>query len=627
MNKVGRLLSAIVFQNIAALIAVGIIRSLFGVYGWWPDDRIYLLVDPMLNILIPVLLGYTGGRLLGGQRGAVVASVVTLGLVLASSVPMIIGAMIVGPLTGWLMGRLDKTLENRLPVGFELMVANLLAAVLAVVLTVVCFTYVGQTLSAGIKWLNTLMEEVIHSGWLPLAAVFIEPGKVLFFNNVMNHGILGPLGIQQAKDLGKSIFFLLESNPGPGLGMLLAYLLKTRGEQRKAVKVSIVIHSLGGIHEVYFPYVLMNPVLFLSVIAGGITGVAVFQHLDAGVVATPSPGSIFFLIALAPRDDILAVLCGVILSAAVSFVTAFFMLKSTSESPSTNMKLEELAELEGLQHVEKWESSHPVVAASMETKEKTAESDIALNAAQRRIRTIVFACDAGMASSAMGAALLKKRLKLADLAIVVKNSSVDDIPKDADLIVTHKNLTSRALRNAPEREHVSIDSFTDVAFYDNLIERLKGTATASSHSVLSENQVLLGCRAASREKAIEIVGRHMVKLGFVKLEYIEEMLQRERLLSTYIGNGVAVPHGLESGASILKPDIVIAQFPEGVPFNGETAYLVIGIAGHQEHQVQVLSSIADIVEDRETMRRLSQTDSKNDFLLSFQPQDSNPGAN
>lgn len=630
MNKFGRLLSAMVFQNIAALIAVGIIRALFGVYGWWPDDRIFLLVDPMLNYLIPLLIGYTGGRLLGGQRGGVIASVVILGLVLASSVPMIIGAMIIGPFTGWLIGRLDKALENRLPIGFELMMANLLAAILAVGLTVFCFTYVGQSLSAVIKWLNHVMEGVINSGWLPLAAIMIEPGKVLFFNNVMNHGILGPLGIQQAKDLGKSIFFLLETNPGPGLGMLAAYLLKTKGEQRNGVKLSIVIHALGGIHEVYFPYVLMNPILFLAVIAGGMTGILVFQYLDAGLVATPSPASLLLLAALAPRDDILSVLLGVAASSAISFIAACLLLKSPLDSPSKDNKLEELAELEGLQHVDKWNQdgstesafiteNHQPMVSSLREKRNNEDSINLIRSNHKRIRTIVFACDAGMASSAMGAALLKKKLKVAGLTITVKNSPVDHIPKDADLVITHKNLRQRAIQSAPDKEHFSIDSFTDAAAYDQLISRLQEEQSEPLASSLSEKQILLECAAESKEAAIEIVGRHMVRLGYVKEEYIEEMLQRERLLSTYIGNGVAVPHGLDSeSASIRKPGIIVAQFPKGVAFEKETVHILVGIAGHGEDQVNLLSAIANIVDNRHIVQQLIHTQVKADFVSLFQ---------
>jgi mannitol PTS system EIICBA or EIICB component len=629
MNKLGRLLSAMVFQNIAAMIAVGIIRSLFGVYGWWPNDRIFLLVDPMLNELIPLLLAYTGGRLLGGQRGAVVASVITLGLALASSVPMILGAMIIGPLIGWLVRELDKLLEDHLPVGFELLVSNFLCASLAVILTILSFTYVGQTLSAAIIWLNNFLQMVINSGWLPVASLVIEPAKVFFFNNVINHGVLSPLGIQQAKDLGKSIFFLMETNPGPGLGLLFAYLLKTRGEQLKTVKLTMIIHIFGGIQEVYFPFVLMNPLLFIAVIAGGMTGIAVFQYLDAGLVATPSPSSILILVALAPRGDILSVLIGVILSSLVSFGISFMILKSDSILISKDLKLGEFKQLENLQHIQVLNESKnldtkqkKVVAfkdvLSKRTTRKEETDDSGKRSELAYVRKIIFACDAGMGSSAMGAAMLKKKLKAVGLEISVDNSSVDDIPEDADLIITHKNLTQRAIYSAPSKEHVSLDSFTDISAYDRIVSRLEGITKNKNGIFITENQIFINCEADTEEEAIKLVGQHMVQLGYIKPNYIEEMLMREKIITTYIGYGIAIPHGIDSQSpSIIKSGIVIARFPKGVNFKGETANLLIGIAGKGETHVKLLSAVANVLEEPDLMQKVIHVNSKADFLSVF----------
>lgn len=476
MQKLGRLLSTMIFQNVAALIALGIIRALFGVYGWWPNQRLFLLYDPMLNVLLPLLIGYTGGRLLGGKRGGVAAAFVTFGLVLSSSVPMIIGAMAIGPLTGWLVGEVNRRLENRIPLGFELFVANFFIAVIVTVLTVFSFTYLGQWLSSGIKVLNQWMETIIYSGWLPLVALLIEPLKVFFFNNLINHGILGPLGIQQAKELGKSIFFLLESNPGPGLGVLLAYIVKTKGGQRQAAKLSSVIHFFGGIHEVYFPYVLLRPALLLAVMLGGMTGIVVFQYTDAGLVSISSPGSILFLLALSPQDGMLSVLAGVILSALVSFVVSVFLLDPAPQSPTAEMKERELSDLERLQHMDEWNVQHAKKAFRKTENPPREEASFSPGIALRKktaVRTIVFVCDAGMASSAMAAAMLKKKLKSEALDVAVKHSSIDDIPENADLIISHQNLTSRAKKVAPDREHLSIRSFTDSSFYERLVSYLR----------------------------------------------------------------------------------------------------------------------------------------------------------
>jgi mannitol PTS system EIICBA or EIICB component len=482
MNKLGRLLSAIVYQNVAALIFAGVIQALFGVYGWWPNDRISLLVDPMINNLIPVLFGYTGGRLLGGQRGAVVAATVTLGFTLASSVPVIIGSMLIGPFVGWLIAWIDKKMENRLPTGSELLLQNVIAAIIAIVLTVFCFTYVGQAFSDMIKVLNRILEIVVNSGWLPLLSLIIEPAKVFFFNNVINYGILGPIGIQQTKDMGKSIFFLLESNPGPGIGMLFAYLLHAKREQRRHIRNVLFIHGFGGIHEVYFPFVLMQPRLFLSIIAGGIAGIGVFQYFDVGLVSIPSPGSVLVLAALSPHDDLPFVLIGVFISAILSFATACLLLRiDRKKLHDPAIHTQTLDEIQVLQNLYRFEGIAPVQSSPQSTQTQ---------APQRPIRHVVFACDAGLGSSSMGAAFLKKKLKAFNLDIHVSHASVDEIPVGADLVITHKNLTARARERAPKCEHMSVDSFTDMNLYDSLVERLttqKSNSPESRKEDLSED--------------------------------------------------------------------------------------------------------------------------------------------
>jgi PTS system mannitol-specific IIC component len=474
MRKLGQLLSAIIYQNIAVIIAVGIIQAIFGIYGWWYDDRILLLVRPIYETLLPILLGYTGGRLLGGQRGAVVASIVTFGLSLASSVPNIIGAMMIGLATGWGMNRLDQAVKKHIPIGYELLVTNAVAAIVAVVLTVFCFLFVGQMLSAGVHLVNDFMENVIHSGWLPMLALIIEPGKVLFFNNVMNYGILTPLGIQQVKEIGKSIFFLVETNPGPGLGILTAYWLKTRAEKRKGAKLAAVIHLFGGIHEVYFPYVLMNPILVPAVIAGGIAGIATFQYFDVGLVSLPSPGSIFLILGLAPREDLFYVLIGVSVSAAVSFLSAFLLLSYVSPTAPKNSSKSHLAEITALQNMDYLSGEPGKQLIANETNMTNEPDDLFQEIPTKSlVRKIVFACEAGMGSSALGAAMLKKQLRKSGLNIEVDNSSIEEIPPDADLVICHQKLVKRMQQAFPGKMYYPLQSFTDMKNYEELIQFLE----------------------------------------------------------------------------------------------------------------------------------------------------------
>ncbi|SMQ86664.1 PTS system, mannitol-specific IIC component [Bacillus sp. OV166] len=474
MKKLAQLLSAIVYQNIAVILTAGIIDGIFGIYGWWYNDRILLLLNPIYNILLPILLGYTGGRLIGGQRGAVVASIVTYGLTLSSSTPAILGAMIIGPCTGWVIKKLDNVVKKNLPgAGYELLIGNVLASVIATVFTILCFFYVGQMFTTIVEWLTKILETIIKSGWLPLTATIIEPGKVLFFNNIINFGILGPLGIQQAKELGKSIFFLLEANPGPGLGVLLAYWFKMKDEQRQGIKLATFIHFLGGIHEVYFPYVLMNPLLIISLILGGMVGTFTFQLFNVGLAAIPSPGSIFLLVGLAPKEDILTIFLGVLLSAIASLFCSMFLLKQVSDSPT----LKENHEFKNFYSLEKYKKRGKKEMAENITllpinKERAEKENVSALINIKNVKNIIFVCEAGMGSSAAGASILRKKLEQANLTIKVENSSISEIPEYADFIICHQRFLSVIQKTVPNNACYPLKSFTDMKGYDELVERL-----------------------------------------------------------------------------------------------------------------------------------------------------------
>ncbi|WP_332698325.1 PTS sugar transporter subunit IIA [Halalkalibacter lacteus] len=594
MNKLGRLFSTIIFQNIAAIIAIGIIKSLFGAYGWFPNEEIYSLVDPMYNLLLPLLIGYTGGRVIGGKKAGVVAAIVVLGLIVSSPVSMLIGAMIIGPLVGWISKKVEDITNDYLPIGLELLIGNVIGAMIAVTFMIVSFYYIGPSFTNVVYLINRFIESVGSSGWLPLLAFIIEPGKVFFLNNIMNHGILSPIGMQQAKELGKSIFFLVESNPGPGLGMLVAYLLRfSQKKDKNAVKAAIGIQAIGGIHEVYFPYVLMKPILLLPVIAGGTCGIAFFQFTNVGLVTTPSPGSIFLLVVLAPKMDMFFVFGGILISAAVSFSIAFFLLKNVDLTlPQAN---ENMTENQPMKNKEK-----PSASAESSFTNKT-------------IGKIIFACDAGMGSSATGAALLKRRAKEANLQVTINHAAVDEIPKGTDMVVTHKNLKQRAHKAAPNSIVVALDTFTDMNVYDELMITIK--SHMEEKPVIKEEQLMLDCKVSSKVEAIKMIGKRMEELGFVTSDYIDEMLKRESLMSTYIGNGVALPHGLNSKSTkIITPGIVIAQFQEGIQYDHEIAYILIGIAGAGDQQVRILSSIATLVDNKDEIQFLINTREKGKFL-------------
>jgi len=453
VQKFGGFMAGMIIPNIGAILAWGIITMFVIPTGWAPNENLAKMVGPMIQYLIPILVGYTGGKLVHGVRGGVVGAVATYGIIVGSSIPMILGAMMMGPLGGWVVKKFDKLINGKIPTGFEMLVDTFSAGILGALLSIFAFV-IAEPIVTGISTtLGNFAKAVTDAGLLPLISIVIEPGKVLFLNNAINHGVMGPLGIQQVADTGKSIFFLLESNPGPGLGILLAYSLFGKGAAKQSAPGAVVIHFIGGIHEVYFPYILMKPLLILAAIGGGLAADFTFVMLKAGLVAPPSPGSIFAEMAMAPKGGLLPVLAGITVGAVVSFLIASVIVKrdksdADMDADSLNMAKNMVSQL-------KAESKGQKVIASVLP------------------RVIVFACEAGMGSSAMGESILKKKIKEAGLDIEVKHSAVNALPADTEVIFTQESLASRAAQVAPNAEIVTIKNFLEQSAYDEYLSRFK----------------------------------------------------------------------------------------------------------------------------------------------------------
>jgi mannitol PTS system EIICBA or EIICB component len=326
VQKFGAFLAGMVMPNIGAFIAWGLITALFIPTGWLPSTKYAALVGPTINYLLPILIGYTGGRIVHGQRGAVIGAIATMGVIVGSSVPMFLGAMIMGPAAAYLLKQFDRLTAERIKAGFEMLVDNFSIGILGGALALFGVWGVGPVVDKATTTAGTWVNYLVTHHLLPFASVVIEPAKVLFLNNAINHGVLDTLGVPQAAAHGKSILFMLESNPGPGLGILVAYWFFGPKLLRPSVPGAIIIHFLGGIHEIYFPYVLMKPRLILATIAGGASAIAWFTVTGAGLVASPSPGSIFAYAAETPKGGYFIVFTGVLIGAGVSFVVASVLL-------------------------------------------------------------------------------------------------------------------------------------------------------------------------------------------------------------------------------------------------------------------------------------------------------------
>lgn len=453
VQSFGRFLSGMVMPNIGAFIAWGIITALFIADGWLPNERFATLVDPMLKFLLPLLIGYTGGKAVGGQRGAVVGAIATIGVIVGASIPMFIGAMLAGPLGGLAIKWFDKLMEGRIPAGFEMLINNFSAGIIGGLLALVCMVLINPLCMGITGLLSGGVQFLVDRGLLPLTAIFVEPAKVLFLNNAINHGIFSPLGIEQAAATGRSIFFMIESNPGPGLGLLLAYCVAGKGSAKSSAPGAVIIHFLGGIHEIYFPYVLMNPVLILAPMVGNICAIFTLTLLNGGLVAAASPGSIFAEMLLTPKGHYFANILGIAVAAIVSFVLGVVLLKLFGKEEN----LEEAQKKS--QALKAQAKGQTVVPASLTSAGP--------------VRKIVFACDAGMGSSAMGATLLRKKITGAGLSgIEVVHAPVSEIPKDAQMIVTHHELGERAATSNPHARLVTITNFMGAPEYDMIVQEL-----------------------------------------------------------------------------------------------------------------------------------------------------------
>lgn len=549
VQKFGKFLSAMVMPNIGALIAFGFLAALFIDTGWIPNKGFNSMVGPMLTYLIPILIASTGGRMAGGDRGRVVGAIAVIGAVMSNtSITMLMAAMVIGPLSGWCIKKFDEAMDGHMPAGFEMLINNFSAGIIGMILAMLGYVAIGPAMSGILAVMSAGVNALVQNELLPLVAVFIEPAKVLFLNNAINHGIFTPLATAQAAETGKSIMYMLEPNPGLGLGVLLAYMFFCKDKATKdSAPGAVIIHLLGGIHEIYFPYILMNPLVIIAPIAGNIAAIFWFNMMRCGLVGPASPGSVIAYMMMAPGPDMLKVLIGIVISAGISFAIASILVKMAGERSLEDAQKEMAA----------MKAQAKGLAVVPGTIEKSTE-----------IKKIVFACDAGMGSSAMGATKFRNRIKAGRPDITVTNTSVDNIPADCDIAVVQTTLAERARKSAPQAQLITIGNFlADPALDALYIQLSTGDAPAApagentdivipdvpiKRQVIIREGIHLHQKPVTKEEAIQAAGEMLVKLGYVDETYIDAMQERERLVSTYIGMGVAIPHGTTQAKGTVK---------------------------------------------------------------------------
>lgn len=458
IQKMGGVLSGMVMPNIGAFIAWGLITALFLETGWIPNESFAELIDPTVTYLLPVLIGYTAGSNVYGTRGGVIAAVTTMGAVVGAEIPMFMGAMLVGPIAAYALKQVDKVFDGHIKPGLEMLVNNFSSGILGLILTLLAYIIVGPFFEMLTTVLTGGVNFLVQNGLIPLTSVFIEPAKVLFLNNAINHGILAPIGLAEAAgEAGKSILFLLEPNPGPGLGVLLAYSFFGKGTAKASAPGVAIIHAIGGIHEPYFPFILMKPVMIVAAIAGAVVGSFIFALFDVGLVATASPGSFFSILAVAQRSDYIPILIGILSSTAVSFVIGMGILRFSKDKKTGDEYAEAIDKKDSMK----------------KGKGATAGTTNGVTTNYAEIENVIFACDAGMGSSAMGASILKKKIKDAGLEIPVQNVAINNLTDERNtLIVTQDSLLDRASAKTPSCLHETVDNFLSSPKYEEIVENL-----------------------------------------------------------------------------------------------------------------------------------------------------------
>ncbi|UYG17363.1 PTS sugar transporter subunit IIA [Brachybacterium huguangmaarense] len=673
LQKVGTSLSNMVMPNIPALIAWGIFTAFFIPDGWTPSEPLATLVGPTIHYLLPLLIANTGGRMVYEARGAVVGVVATMGVIAGSDwliaqenapalakwvaegndsstfsglgqVHMFIGAMIMAPLAAWLMKKFDQVVQPRIPAGFEMLVNMFSAGILAFVMAVLGFFGLAPVVNWVMHLLSDGVNALIQHDLLPLVSILIEPAKVFFLNNAINHGVLTPLGITEAAGpAGKSVLFLLEANPGPGLGILMAYTIFGRGAARASAPGAAIIQFIGGIHEIYFPYVLMKPILIIAAIGGGMTGVFLNVVFHNGLIAPASPGSILAIMGVAARGDRLTILIAVFGAAVVSFVLASLFLRigkqEDGDIAAATAKMEQM----------KGKKSSVAGALTGAAGDTVADSDA--DAHTGPIHKIVFACDAGMGSSAMGATVLRKKIRSAGFSDVeVTNKAISSLADEWDLVVTQKELADRAAQRTGSAVHVAVDQFMNSPRYDEVVELVRERNTAgeapaaaapaaapaaaatgthradtpadapadAAGEVMPASSVVLHGTAASAASAIDEAGQLLVGAGAVDEAYVAAMHDRERSVSTFMGNGLAIPHGTnDAKSSIRRSGMSFIRYDDPIDWNGNEVRFVVGIAGQGNEHLALLQNVAMTFSDPAQVEKLEKATSADEILSIF----------
>lgn len=608
IQKFGATLSAMVMPNIGVFIGWGILTALFIDTGWWPNKYFNELVSPVLTYLLPVLIGYTAGSNIYGRRGGVIGAFATMGAVVGADVTMLVGGMIMGPVSAIILRKFDKLVEGKVKTGLEMLVDNFSLGIIGFALCMLSYVGVAPAMTAIQNVLAAGVNYMCDKGLIPFTAIFVQPAQILFLNNAINHGIMVPLGLQQAAEVGKSVLFLVEANGAIWVGLAAAFAVFGNKAAKKSAPGAVIIMFFGGIAEVCFPYCLMMPLTILGPIIGNMFSLFVLSNFGGGAVGPPSPGSVFAFYMMTPKDSLLINTIAYFGSMAITFAVTAVILKLT------NQKEDKIAET-AMNQVQRATENTLLEAERIPNKISKLEK-------------VIFACDAGMGSSAMGVSILKTRLQKAGLYPKVNHVAVASIPMDADVVITNENLAERAAMSTEGRIPIlTISNFTDKGEYDRIvmqIQEMQRTDLTGNTKlpIFCENNILLNESFQNKEEAIGACADIFIVNGYADPGYKQDMIERDKDASVYLGSGVALPHGLaKSKKSIKSSGVCFIQVPGGVDFDGEQVYLLIGVAGKGEEHTEILGKIGTMICEDGIIEQLKSASTKQEVIKILNIQD------
>ncbi|MDN5303329.1 MAG: mannitol system or component [Fusobacteriaceae bacterium] len=587
--KILEIISKVIMENVPFFILLGTL-SFFNT-----EDFVLTYGSLLKNILIPLILSYSAGNFIEKRLGGIAGVIVVGGILNLYQFKSFLMPILVGILVGEVVKYSKKILDKYKYPGYEMLINNILIVVLGTIL-IKLFSYIYPLYDFIYKIIvENINGFAINIKFYPLYSFIIEPAKVFFLNNLINHGVLSVIGLQELSEKGKSIFFLMETNPGPGLGILTAYLYMNKKNKikKKNIISNIFIQFIGGIHEVYFPYVLKNLKLIIPLIISGSVGVYIFDKLNLGLLGVASPGSIIMILLLAPTYDKFGIFLGILTSFFISFIIGSIILKMSNKEEKNITKINIPEEVKNKKNIK-----------------------------------IVVVCDAGMGSSTMGATLLDRKIKKEKLEekISVENRSVDDDLNEFDIIVIHEKLVKRIEERSKNNYIVILNDFMDGKVYEELLKNIKNKIDLNKNNkeivsnnitrkIIEKENLSIGLKKATKKEALEDIGKHLYELGYVEKKYINGILNREEISSTYLANGVAIPHGTKEYNKYIKNNgVVIHQYPYGIDYgDGKTVYILIGLAIKGETHIEILEKLSKIIENEDEIENLSITNKEKDF--------------